>query len=93
MDKLLRATTTNGEIRAFAANTKELVNIARTYHQTSPVASAALGRLLTAGVMMGAMLKSEKELLTLNIRGEGPIGACSLQLMERDRSKDMSIMH
>ncbi len=74
MDKLLRATTTNGEIRAFAANTKELVNIARTYHQTSPVASAALGRLLTAGVMMGAMLKSEKELLTLNIRGEGPIG-------------------
>jgi molecular chaperone Hsp33 len=74
MDKLLRATTKNGEIRAFAANTKELVNVARTYHQTTPVASAALGRLLTAGVMMGSMLKGEQELLTLNIKGDGPIG-------------------
>jgi molecular chaperone Hsp33 len=74
MDKLLRATTKNGEIRAFAANTKELVNVARSYHQTTPVASAALGRLLTAGVMMGSMLKGEQELLTLNIKGDGPIG-------------------
>jgi molecular chaperone Hsp33 len=74
MDKLLRATTKNGEIRAFAANTKELVNVARNYHQTTPVASAALGRLLTAGVMMGSMLKGEQELLTLNIKGDGPMG-------------------
>jgi molecular chaperone Hsp33 len=74
MDKLLRATTKNGEIRAFAVNTKELVNVARSYHQTTPVASAALGRLLTAGVMMGSMLKGEQELLTLNIKGDGPIG-------------------
>lgn len=74
MDKLLRATTKNGEIRAFAVNTKELVNVARSYHQTTPVVSAALGRLLTAGVMMGSMLKGEQELLTLNIKGDGPIG-------------------
>ena len=74
MDKILRATTKNGEVRAFAANTKELVNIARVYHQTTPVASAALGRLLTAGAMMGVTLKGEKELLTLTIKGDGPIG-------------------
>ncbi len=74
MDKLLRVTTKNGEIRGFIANTKELVNQGQMFHKTSPVASAALGRLLTAGVMMGATLKGEQELLTLNIRGDGPLG-------------------
>lgn len=57
MDYMIRATAANAQIRAFAATTKDLVDTARTTHQTSPVITAALGRLLTGGVMMGAMLK------------------------------------
>ena len=63
-----------GFIRVFAATTKNLVEEARSIHETSPVATAALGRMLTAGSMMGAMLKNDEDILTLNIRGDGPIG-------------------
>lgn len=72
-DHIVRATAANAQIRAFAAATKQLVETARTTHNTSPVASAALGRLLTGGVMMGAMLKSEDDLLTLQVSGDGPL--------------------
>lgn len=74
MDYMIRATAAEGYIRAFAATSKEMVEFARAAHNTSPVATAALGRLLTGGVMMGAMMKGDKDLLTLQVKGEGPIG-------------------
>lgn len=73
MDYIVRATAANAQIRAFAATTKELVEKARTTHNTSPVVSAALGRLLTGGIMMGSMLKGETDLLTLQVSGDGPL--------------------
>ncbi|MBM6828337.1 Hsp33 family molecular chaperone HslO [Anaerotignum lactatifermentans] len=72
-DYVIRATAGNGSIRAFAASTKNLVQHAREIHHTSPVASAALGRMLTAAAMMGSMLKGEKDLVTLQIRSLGPL--------------------
>ena len=71
-DKIIRATAGGGKIRAFAAYTREMVETARQAHNTSPVITAALGRLLTAGAMMGVTLKSEDDLLTLQIHGSGP---------------------
>lgn len=71
-DCIVRATAANAQIRAFAATTKETVEKARQMHETSPVMTAALGRLLTAGSMMGSMLKGEKDMLTLQIKGDGP---------------------
>ncbi len=72
-DYIIRATAADNQIRAFAATTKELVEYARAIHNTSPVATAALGRLLTAGTMMGSMMKGEKDILTLQIQCSGPI--------------------
>lgn len=72
-DYIVRATAANAQIRAFAATTRELVETARQAHDTSPVVSAALGRLMTGGVMMGAMLKGDKDLLTLQVSGDGPL--------------------
>lgn len=72
-DYMIRATAAEGQIRAFAATTKDLVEYARAAHNTSPVATAALGRLLTTGTMMGPMMKGEQDLLTLKIQGDGPI--------------------
>ena len=72
-DYIVRATAGGGSIRAFAATTREMVQHAREVHHTSPVASAALGRMLTAAAMMGSMLKGEKDLVTLQIRGIGPL--------------------
>lgn len=71
-DYIVRATAANAQVRAFACTTRELVEKARQAHNTSPVITAALGRLLSAGAMMGAMLKGEKDLLTLQIKGDGP---------------------
>ena len=59
-DYIVRATAANSQIRAFAATTRDLVEYARAAHNTSPVATAALGRLLTGGAMMGVMMKGEK---------------------------------
>ena len=72
-DYIIRATAANDQIRAFAAVTTEMVETAREHHNTSPVATAALGRLLTAGAMMGSMMKGEKDVLTLQIKAGGPI--------------------
>ena len=72
-DYIIRATAANDQIRAFAAVTTEMVETAREHHNTSPVATAALGRLLTAGAMMGSMMKGEKAVLTLQIKAGGPL--------------------
>lgn len=73
-DYILRTTAADGMIRAFFATTKNTVNEAADTHNTSAVMSAALGRLLTAGAMMSLMLKNERDLITLNIKGDGPGG-------------------
>ena len=77
-DYIVRATAAEGQVRAFAATTKELVETAREHHNTSPVATAALGRLLTAGAMMGSMMKNETDMLTLQVRGDGPLGGITV---------------
>lgn len=78
MDYIVRATAAGGQIRAFAATTRDLVEAARAAHNTSPVATAALGRLLTAGAMMGIMMKGDKDILTLQVRGDGPLGGITV---------------
>ena len=72
-DYVVRATAANAQIRAFACTSKEIVETARKHHNTTPVVTAALGRLLTGGVMMGTMLKSEKDVLTLQVHAGGPM--------------------
>jgi len=72
-DYIIRAIAAGEQIRAFAATTGELVEEARQRHNTSPVVTAALGRLLTAGAIMGSMMKGPKDLLTLQIKGDGPV--------------------
>lgn len=72
-DYIVRATAANAQIRAFAATTRDTVEEARRRHNCSPVATAALGRLLSAGVMMGIMMKGDQDILTLQIKGSGPI--------------------
>lgn len=71
-DYMVRATAADNQIRAFAVTSRNLVEQARDYHNTSPVITAALGRLLTGGVMMGGMMKGEDDLLTLQIKCAGP---------------------
>ena len=77
-DYIIRATAADNQIRAFAATTRELVEYARSVHNTSPVATAALGRMLTAGAMMGSMMKGTDDLLTLQIKSDGPIGGITV---------------
>ncbi len=72
-DYIVRAMAADAQIRAFACITKETVETARQAHDCSPVVTAALGRLLSAGAMMGAMLKGEKDVLTLQLKGAGPM--------------------
>lgn len=72
-DYIVRATAANAQIRAFAVTSRELAEHARAAHNTSPVVTAALGRLMTGGVMMGSMLKGDNDILTLQINGSGPV--------------------
>ena len=72
-DYLVRATAANAQIRAFAVTSRALVEEARRIHNTSPVVTAGLGRLLTAAAMMGSMLKGEKDVLTMQIHCDGPV--------------------
>lgn len=72
-DYIVRATAAGSQIRAFAITSRDTVEAARQAHNTSPVATAALGRLLSAGAMMGAMMKGEKDVLTLQIHAGGPL--------------------
>ncbi len=77
-DYLIRGTAAGGQVRVFGATTKGMVEKARESHNTSPVATAALGRLLTAGAMMGSMMKNQDDLLTLKIDCDGPIGGLTV---------------
>ena len=77
-DYIIRATAAGGQIRAFAATTKDVVEHARSIHNTSPVATAGLGRMLTAAAMMGATMKSSKDVLTLIAKGDGPMGGITV---------------
>lgn len=77
-DCVIRGTAANGMVRGFAASTRGTVQKAWECHRTAPVATAALGRLLTAGAMMGSMLKDPGELLTLSIRSDGPIASLTV---------------
>ena len=86
-DYIVRATAGDGQIRAFAAVTTNLVEEARKRHDTSPVATAALGRLLTAGAMMGSMMKNETDILTLQIKGSGPLGGITVTAGAKARVK------
>lgn len=86
-DYIVRATAAGNQIRAFAATTKDTVEDARQAHNTSPVATAALGRLLTAGTMMGSMMKNESDLLTLQIQCDGPIGGLTVTADNQGRVK------
>lgn len=71
-DYIVRAAAADGAIRAFAITSKNLSEQARLNHNTSPVITAALGRLLSAGAMMGVMMKGDDDLLTVQVMGAGP---------------------
>lgn len=73
-DYIIRGTAVGGRVRFFAATTKELVEKARRLHELSRVSTAALGRLLTGGAMMGAMCKNDTDVLTIQVQCDGPIG-------------------
>ncbi|MBO5852452.1 MAG: Hsp33 family molecular chaperone HslO [Clostridia bacterium] len=75
MGKLIRCITSCGEVMATAVDTTDIVNKAEQIHGTSAVVTAALGRLLTAGSMMGNMLKGKDDTITLRVNGDGPTGS------------------
>ena len=72
-DYIVRAVTGDASVRAFAIRSTDLVEEARRIHQTTPVVTAALGRFLSAGAMMATMMQGEKDILTLQIKADGPI--------------------
>ncbi|HHX62933.1 MAG TPA: Hsp33 family molecular chaperone HslO [Epulopiscium sp.] len=78
-DYVVRGTDKSGNFRFFGSITKELVQTAATYHQTSPVATAALGRTMTATAMMSKMLKNDEDRMSVTIKGDGPIGGVIIE--------------
>lgn len=74
MDKIVRCITSNGEISIMGINSTDIVYKASVLHKTTPVASAALGRLLTATSLMGAQLKQKDAIINTRIMGDGPLG-------------------
>lgn len=87
-DYLVRALGFNGNVRAFAARTTDTVGEAQRRHNTWPTTTAALGRSMTAGVIMGAMLKGEDK-LTIKIEGKGPIGPMIIDSNAKGKFEDM----
>ena len=83
-DYLVRGVGAGGQFRVFAAVTTDLAEEARRRHDTWPVASAALGRSLTAGLLLGANLKGD-DLLTLRVFGDGPLGAIVVTATAKER--------
>ena len=77
-DQIVRGTAANGMIRAIAISAKDAVQAARDAHSTSPVVTAALGRLMMAAQMIGVTFKSQDELLTLKVDGDGPVGGLTV---------------
>ena len=86
-DYVIRGMAADNQIRFFAAQTADLVEEARRIHDTSPIITAALGRLLSAGAMMGAMCKNETDLVTIQIRCDGPVGGLGVTADARARVK------
>ncbi|MBO7357862.1 MAG: Hsp33 family molecular chaperone HslO [Lachnospiraceae bacterium] len=86
-DYIVRATAAGAKIRAFAAVTTDLCEVARKSHNTSPIMTAALGRLLTGGAMMGIMQKGEEDLLTLQIKSAGPARGLTVTADSKGRVK------
>ena len=72
-DYIIRGMAADKQVRFFAANTKDLVEKARRIHNTSPIATAALGRLMTGTAMMGSMCKNDSDIVTVQIKGDGPM--------------------
>ena len=72
-DYMVRATAGNAQIRAFAATTRDLSEYGRKAHNLSPIAAAALGRLMTGTVMMGTMMDNDQDLITVRMEGDGPL--------------------
>ncbi len=79
-DHLVQGTAADGMVRAIAVTARQTVETAHVNHNTSPLVSAALGRLMMAGLMMGALFKSPgpDELITLEVHGDGPIGGITV---------------
>lgn len=86
-DYMVRTIAADGQIRAFAATTREMVETARKTHETSPIATAGLGRLLTASVMMGSMMKNDSDLLTINVRGDGAMRGITVTADNKGNAK------
>lgn len=89
-DYIVRASAADGQIRVFAATTRDLVEKARKIHGTSPVATAALGRLLTGAAMMGSMMKGRSDVLTVQVMGDGPIGTLTVTADSMSRVKGIA---
>lgn len=86
-DHIVRGTAAQGQVRAFAINGRETVQTMSDYHHPSPVVTAALGRLMMAGQMMGAMSKNDDELITLEVNGDGPIGGLTVTANNKGQVK------
>lgn len=86
-DYMIRAIAANAQIRAFAVTARELVEYARAAHDTSPVVTAALGRLMSGALMMGGMMKGEGDVLTLHISGDGPVHGLTVTADSRGHVK------
>ncbi|MGN0194693.1 MAG: Hsp33 family molecular chaperone HslO [Pseudoramibacter sp.] len=90
-DYIVTATAAQASIRAFAIDATALVEKARTLHQTTPVMTAALGRLLAAGAMMGSMMKGKDDVLTLQISGDGPAQGLTVTANSRGEVKGYAV--
>lgn len=77
-DYIIRGIAANGTVRAFAVDTTQMAAHAATIHETYPVVTAALGRLMSAAAMMGSMMKGDKDIITLTIKGDGPVGSITV---------------
>lgn len=88
---MIRAVAADNAIRAFAVTSRDMVETARNAHNTSPVMTAALGRLLSAGAMMGSMLKGEKDILTLQIQCSGPAKGLTVTADSRGNVKGFAM--
>lgn len=91
-DYMIRAVAAGDQIRCFAITSRELVEEARRRHNTSPVITAALGRLLSGGAMMGAMMKGEKDLLTVKIDCSGPVKGITVTADARGNVKGFPLV-
>lgn len=87
MDHILRASAGDGAVRIFIANTRDTVQKAFELHRTSPVMSAAMGRALTAAAIMGSMLKTDGDMVTIQIKGDGPGGGLTVTSDNKSRVK------